>query len=126
MRVNKGFRRGDIWIVNFDPTSGHEQRGQRPAVIVSSDMMNTEVIELAFVMPGTTKARLDSSGRPVPNHVRVDPGPDNNLTAVTFFMAEQLRSVSTGRFTSRIGKLSEGQLFELEEIVIMLLDLGPK
>lgn len=126
MPITKGIFRGDIWIVDFDPTEGHEQQGKRPAVVLSSNMMNTEVIELAFVMPGSKKARFDASGRPLPNHVRVEPNAENGLSFVTFFMAEQLRSASTKRFQAQIGKLTAGQIYELEEIAILLLDLGQK
>jgi mRNA interferase MazF len=27
---------GDIVVLNFDPQSGHEQKGRRPAIIVSN------------------------------------------------------------------------------------------
>ena len=28
-------KRGEIWLVSLDPTSGHEQKGRRPVLIVS-------------------------------------------------------------------------------------------
>ena len=31
---------GDIVILNFDPQSGHEQKGRRPAVIISNKIFN--------------------------------------------------------------------------------------
>ena len=72
-------KRGDIWIVDFDPTEGREQEGKRPAVVLSSDAMDTKLIELAYVVPGTTRDRN------VPNHIRVDPSPENGLDQTTFF-----------------------------------------
>ena len=30
--------RGDIWLVNLDPTQGREQAGRRPALVVSVDL----------------------------------------------------------------------------------------
>ena len=33
-------KQGDIIIVDFDPQAGHEQKGRRPAVIVSNDSFN--------------------------------------------------------------------------------------
>src|SRR5262245_27947452 len=69
----KVIRRGDIWLVDFDPTTGHEQRGVRPAVVISSDFMDTAVVGLAFVVPGTTRERLDATGRPLPNHLLAMP-----------------------------------------------------
>lgn len=33
-------KRGDIYLVDLEPTAGHEQRGHRPVLIVSSDAFN--------------------------------------------------------------------------------------
>ena len=40
--------RGDIYLVALDPTSGHEQRGTRPVLIVSTS---------AFIEAHPAKAR---------------------------------------------------------------------
>ncbi|NLJ36638.1 MAG: type II toxin-antitoxin system PemK/MazF family toxin, partial [candidate division WS1 bacterium] len=32
--------RGDIWMLDLDPTRGHEQAGKRPGLIVSADPLN--------------------------------------------------------------------------------------
>jgi len=45
--------RGDIWLVSFDPTAGHEQRGPRPVLIVSSAPFN-RVTGTPVVLPITT------------------------------------------------------------------------
>lgn len=45
-------RRGDIYMVSLDPTSGHEQRGSRPVVVVSADTFN-EATKLPVVCPIT-------------------------------------------------------------------------
>ena len=125
--VAHNINRGDIFYVDFEPRSGHEQGEVRPAVIVSSDAMNTEVLELAIVIPSTRKARLDSKGRLVPNHLKVDPTPQNGLTDTSYFMGEQVRTISTDRISGKkIGRLTDAEMFELEDILIMLLDLGPK
>jgi mRNA interferase MazF len=116
----KTINRGDIWLVNFDPTAGREQKGTRPAVVVSSNEMDSSIIELAFVMPGTTR------NRSLPNHITVHPSAVNKLKETTYFMAEQLRSVSIDRFEQQLGILSDKELFDIEEVLILLLDLGPK
>jgi mRNA interferase ChpB len=45
--------RGDIYLVSLDPTLGHEQRGQRPVLIVSPTKFN-ESTKLPVVMPITS------------------------------------------------------------------------
>lgn len=124
--VLKTMKRGDIWVVDFDPATGHEQKGHRPAAVMSSDRIDIVSLGLAFVVPGTKTARTDSAGRPLPNHLCVNPTSQNGLIYPTFFMGEQLRSVSVERFIKRMGALTQDELYELEDIEIMLLGLGPK
>lgn len=46
-------KRGEIWLVNLDPTSGHEQRGRRPVLIVSPDPFN-RITKVPVVLPITS------------------------------------------------------------------------
>jgi mRNA interferase MazF len=48
--------RGDVVYLNFDPTKGHEQRGHRPAFVVSPRSYN-ERSSLALFMPITKKRK---------------------------------------------------------------------
>ena len=43
--------RGELWSVNLDPTSGHEQRGMRPVLVLSPKDFNRT--GLTFVAPIT-------------------------------------------------------------------------
>jgi len=75
-------RKGDYIAVSFDPRSGHEQRGRRPALVVSNDLFN-ERTGMAVVCP-ITKTR-----REFPFHVAVpDGGP-----VTGFVMVEQVKSI---------------------------------
>jgi mRNA-degrading endonuclease toxin of MazEF toxin-antitoxin module len=46
-------KRGEIWLVSLDPTSGHEQKGRRPVLIVSPEAFN-RVTKLPVVVPITS------------------------------------------------------------------------
>lgn len=46
-------KRGEIWFVSLDPTSGHEQRGRRPVLIVSPAAFN-RVTKVPVVLPITS------------------------------------------------------------------------
>lgn len=46
-------KRGEIWLVNLDPTSGHEQKGSRPVLIVSPEPFN-RVTKVPVVLPITS------------------------------------------------------------------------
>lgn len=48
---------GDIIILNFNPQSGHEQSGTRPALIISNNQFNKHFANKSIVCPITTKKR---------------------------------------------------------------------
>ena len=56
---------GDIIKINFDPKSGREQAGSRPALVISNNFFN-EKAKLAIV------CLITSSDRNFPLHVRLD------------------------------------------------------
>src|SRR5271154_599432 len=43
-------KRGEIWLVSLDSTSGHEQRGRRPVLIVSPEAFN-RITKVPVVLP---------------------------------------------------------------------------
>src|ERR1700680_1464420 len=45
--------RGEIWLVSLDPTSGHEQKGRRPVLIVSPEAFN-RITKLPVILPITS------------------------------------------------------------------------
>ena len=49
-------KRGDVIRVDFDPVVGHEQGGQRPALVISADDYN-RVVGIAIVVPITLQAK---------------------------------------------------------------------
>ena len=59
------FEQGDIVYLDFDPQAGHEQKGRRPALVVSNNLFN-RISSLTMVCPITHTDR----GHPL--HVRLD------------------------------------------------------
>ncbi len=59
------FDQGDIVYMDFDPQSGHEQKGRRPALVVSNNLFN-RVSNLTMVCP------ITHTDRGHPFHVRLD------------------------------------------------------
>lgn len=45
--------RGDIYLVSLDPTSGHEQQGTRPVLVVSATAFN-QLTRTPIVLPITS------------------------------------------------------------------------
>ena len=101
-------RKGDFVALTFDPQSGHEQHGRRPALVVSNDLFNKHT-GLCIVCP-VTSARRD-----YPFHVSIPEGED----VVGVVMVEQVKSIDFGsRNVKRIGPAPESILQE----VLSLLD----
>jgi mRNA interferase MazF len=48
--------RGDIVWIDFDPTKGHEQRGRRPALVISPEKYNA-LSHRAIFCPITSKSK---------------------------------------------------------------------
>ena len=101
-------KQGDIIAITFDPQSGHEQKGRRPAFVVSKDLFNQST-GLAIVCP------ITNTERGFPFHVPIPE--DSNLTG--FIMVEQVKSVD---FRARHAKRIEHGNDELLSYVLSLLD----
>lgn len=103
-------RRGEVWLVNFDPTVGDEIKKNRPAVVLNSDSVGRLSIKL--VAPFT-----EWKNHFYRNlwHVRVVPDSTNGLSKVSAVDALQLRGVDLQRFIRKLGAVSDSTL---EEIVL--------
>jgi mRNA interferase MazF len=101
-------KQGDFIVVNFDPQSGHEQKGRRPALVVSKTEFNRRT-GLAFLCPITNTLRN------FPFHVAIPAG--SGLTG--YIMAEQTRSVD---YASRKAKFVEKAPRAVLDEVLAILD----
>ncbi|MDX9757500.1 MAG: type II toxin-antitoxin system PemK/MazF family toxin, partial [Sulfurimonas sp.] len=57
-------KKGDLVILTFDPSAGHEQQGRRPALIISNEVFNKHV-GLAIACP------ITNTDRNFPFHVKL-------------------------------------------------------
>jgi mRNA interferase MazF len=102
-------QKGEIWLVNFDPTVGSEINKRRPAIIVSSNSIG--ILPLRIVVPITTwQEKFENS----PWLIKIVKDENNNLkndsTADTF----QIKSVSNDRFISKIGNVTNKIMQEIK------------
>lgn len=96
-------RKGDFVAVTLDPRAGHEQKGRRPALVVSNDLFNRHT-GMAVACPIT---RTD---RRFPFHVPVGEG----LPVTGFVMVDQVKSMDfRARRAKRIGKAPDSLLNEV-------------
>lgn len=100
-------RKGDFVILTFDPQSGHEQKGRRPALIVSNTLFNKHV-GLAMACPVT------NTDRGIPFHVKVP----HRSSLTGYIMTEQLKAVDyTSRRVKFVEKSSPATLKEVLSIL---------
>jgi mRNA interferase MazF len=109
-------KRGEIWLVNLNPTKGREPFGRRPALVISVDLFNQGPAELVVALPITSRAKG------IPFHVPVDI-PEGGLTKPSFIKCEDIRSISKGRLSKRLGQVSPVTLEAVEDRLRILLNL---
>jgi mRNA interferase MazF len=105
---SKAPAQGDLVVLSFDPRAGHEQKGRRPALVISNHPFN-KATGLAIVCP------ITNTDRGMPFHVPVPEG-----AGVTgFVMVEQVKAVDYSvRRWKRIGRANQ----EVVEEALSILD----
>lgn len=111
-------RRGDIWLINLDPTVGAEIKKTRPAVIVNDDAIG--ILPLKIIVPITEwKDRYAIA----PWMVRLNPDAENGLDKPSVADTFQVRSLSQARFVQKLGKLSEASMEEITKALALVLSI---
>ncbi|MEZ5383686.1 MAG: type II toxin-antitoxin system PemK/MazF family toxin [Microthrixaceae bacterium] len=114
-------RRGDILLVNPEPSLGSEANTARPAVLVSNDGVNAAAQRLdrgvVTVVPVTGNTR-----RVYPFQVLLR-ATDTGLRHDSKAQAEQVRSVAVGRLGRRVGRVPNSVLAELDDALRLHLML---
>jgi mRNA interferase MazF len=101
--------KGDFITLSFDPQAGHEQRGRRPALIISNFLFN-QATGLAIACP------ITNTDRKVPFHLPVPA--TSSLTG--FVMVEQVKSID---YRARSARFIEKAPLEFVEDVLALVDV---
>lgn len=105
----KNLIRGSVWLVNLDPTVGHEQAKQRPCIVISANTYNQGNAGLVLIMPITSKQR------DLYWYVSMVP-PEGGLDKKSYIICDQVRSLSVQRFSSKmLGLVSDYTMEQIEE-----------
>lgn len=100
--------RGEIWKLRFDPSKGAEIGKTRPAVVVNPASIGR--LPLRIVVPIT---EWDPKYAAIPWLVHLRPTRRNGLTKPSAADCFQVKSVSIGRFVSRLGVLGAEDIEEI-------------
>ena len=96
-------KQGEIWYADLNPTTGNEQAGLRPVVIVSGNLLNQH-LQIVIVVPLTTKIKK-YKGNPI-----LVPTSANGLQNESEMLVFHIRSVSKDRLVRKLGNVEVDQL----------------
>lgn len=109
--------RGEVWLVNFDPTIGAEIRKVRPAVVLSSDTIGRLPIKLIGPITDWKPSFANNIW-----HVKVEVDSSNGLAKTSAVDALQLRGVDKRRFIRKLGQLSQATVEEITIAVAAVIE----
>jgi mRNA interferase MazF len=108
-------RRGEIWLVNWNPARGSEQAGKRPALVIQNDIVNEHAST-------TIVATLSTTIRIYPMNVLIEP-PQGGLTKPSIIKTGQILTVSKDRLEKRMGLIEDKKMVEVDRALRLSLAL---
>lgn len=108
-------RRGEVWMVNFSPGRGSEQRGVRPALVIQNDVGN----EYAAT---TIVAAVTSTIKPYPVTVTLKRG-EGGLPQPSMVNLAQILTIDKSRLQRRLGTLPPELIDNVNTAIKVSLDI---
>jgi mRNA interferase MazF len=107
-------KRGEIWLVDYDPSVGAEIQKIRPSLVISLDTIGR--LPLRMVVPITDwKAQYAN----FPWFVEIPVSSSNGLAKHSGADAFQTKSISENRFVRRLGNVTSAQLDEVASAIAL-------
>ena len=113
--MNEYPKRGEIWIVNWNPSRGSEQAGIRPALIIQNDIGNENANT-------TIVAAISSSVKLFPMNVKIETH-ESGLHKPSIVKTSQILTVSKLRLQKKIGKLSNEKMNQINQAIKLSLGI---
>ena len=95
-----------FFLASLDPTTGAEQAGKRPVIVISREQMNQR-LSVVNVIPLTS--RKSPSRIIYPNEVLLPAGP-SGLKVDSIALCYQIRTLDKNRLERQLGTLTEEHL----------------
>ena len=109
-------KRGDIWLVNLDPTIGHEIKKSRPAVIIQNDLGN-KYSPITIIAPITSQCI--EKIYPVEVIVEENAG----LDKTSKILMNQIRAIDKRRLIKKLGKVDKETITKVDAAIRISLGL---
>ncbi len=110
-------KRGEVLLVDLNPTRGQELQKTRPVVVISSDLFDAIALKISIPITSWQEKFIER-----PFLVRIDASLDNGLDRNSAGNILQVRSLSTDRFVRKLGTVSEEVLQEILSGLIVCTD----
>ncbi len=111
-------KRGEIWLLNLDPTIGAEIKKTRPCVIINVDQLGK--LPLKVIIPITDwKSHYEN----IPWLVKIVPDQYNCLQKISTADCFQVRSVSETRIIRKLGSINVEQLDDICRALAIVLNI---
>lgn len=101
----------NVYLINLDPTTGHEIKKTRPCLVISPDEINHN-IDTIMIAPMTTKSHK------YPTRIQLKFG-----GKIGWIVLDQIRTVDKIRLVKHLGKITKNEIAEVKRVIKeMLLD----
>ena len=99
----------EVYLINLDPTIGHEIQKTRPCLVLSPDEINDN-IRTVIIAPMTTKSHVYPTRIPV----RFD-------KKSGWIVLDQIRTVDKARLVKKLGRISSREIASVKDIIKQML-----
>jgi len=99
----------EVFLVDLDPTKGHEIQKTRPCLIISPNEMNHS-ISTVIIAPMTTKSH------PYPTRIEIDFN-----KKIGWIVLDQIRTIDKTRLLKKMGKIEKKQIKQVKDILKEML-----
>ncbi len=99
----------EVYLINLDPTVGHEIQKTRPCVVISPDEMNRN-IQTVIISPMTTKSH------DYPTRVKL-----TFRNKAGWIVLDQIRTADKKRLVKRLGRISDDAIKKVKAIIKEML-----
>lgn len=108
-------KRGEVWIVNWNPARGSEQTGKQPALVIQNDIGNEKA-------PTTIVAAITSAVRLYPMNVEINP-PEGGLDRRSIIKTSQILTIGKERLEKCLGRLGKDRMGDIDKAIKLSLAL---
>ena len=102
--------RGEIYWIDFGTPRGSEQGGRRPALIIQNNKGNSSS-RTTIIAAITSKQKA-----PYPFHVEIS-AQESGLSIDSTILLEQLLTINQSRLDTRVGKLSDSKMLDVDKAI---------